>query len=62
MSARSDRPFSLVTPKEKPQLDFTDTESQRVLTAAAHAIMREIGRQFARDYVGEMTARPKGPR
>lgn len=29
--------------------DFTDPESERVLDAAARAVARELGRQFARE-------------
>jgi hypothetical protein len=37
--------------------DFSDPESQRVLSAAATALARELGRQTAREHFAEMLAR-----
>jgi hypothetical protein len=37
--------------------DLSDPESQRVLTAAARAVARELGRQAARDYFAELIKR-----
>lgn len=36
------------------RVDFSDPESQRVLTAAARAVGRQLGRAAARDYFAEM--------
>ena len=36
--------------------DFSDAESQRVLTLAACAVARELGRQAAREYVAESSS------
>jgi hypothetical protein len=35
-------------------VDFSDPESQRVLTAAARAVARELGREAAREYFAEL--------
>ena len=37
--------------------DFSDPESQRVLSAAASAVARELGRQAAREHFAEVLAR-----
>ncbi len=37
--------------------DFSDIESARVLTAAARAVARELGRQAAREYFAELIGR-----
>ena len=39
--------------------DFSDRESQRVLTAAAHAVAHELGREAAREYFAELIGTPK---
>jgi hypothetical protein len=39
--------------------DFSDAESQRVLTAAACAVARELGRQAAREYFAELIGHSK---
>ena len=40
---------SLVDP-----VDFSDPESQRVLTAAARVVARELGREAAQEYFAEL--------
>ena len=40
-----------------PPADFSDRESQRVLSAAASAVARELGRQAAREHFAEVLAR-----
>jgi hypothetical protein len=52
------RPLILV-PKSAQGTDFSDTESQRVLSAAAHAVARELGREAAREYFAELIGKPK---
>ena len=42
-----------VNPFENP-VDFSDPDSQRVLTAAARAVARELGREAARKYFAEL--------
>ena len=44
------------------RLDCSDFESQRVLTAAACAVARELGRQAAREYFAEAIEQWKGSR
>jgi hypothetical protein len=39
--------------------DFSDAESQRVLTAAARAVAREMGREAAREYFAELIGRTR---
>jgi hypothetical protein len=43
------RPLSLKRANPGDRADFTDAESQRVLSAAAVAVARELGRQAARE-------------
>lgn len=40
-------------------VDFSDPESQRVLTAAALAVARELGREGAREYFAELFQSPR---
>jgi len=47
------RPLALVETKSVQPADFGDPESQRVLTAAAHGVARELGRQAAREFFAE---------
>jgi hypothetical protein len=42
--------------------DFSDRESQRVLTAACPAVAREWGREAAREYFAELIGQPGGPK
>ena len=53
------RPLALVDTKTVHLADFTDRESQRVLSAAARAVARELGRQAAREYFAEVIGKPK---
>ena len=46
-------------PKPVPPADFGDPESQRVLRAAAYAVVGELGRQAAREYFAELIGRRK---
>lgn len=39
--------------------DFSDQESQRVLTAAARAVAHELGRQAAREYFAELIGKTR---
>ena len=39
--------------------DFTDAESQRVLTAAARAVARELGREAAREHFADLLGRTR---
>ena len=39
--------------------DFGDSESQRVFTAAAQGVARELGRQAAREYFAETVGKRK---
>jgi hypothetical protein len=49
----------LVEPRpDRP--DFSDRESQRVLTAAAAAVARELGREAAREYFAELLGKAEG--
>jgi len=50
--------LALVEPKSAP-LDFSDAESQRVLTRAAEAVARELGREAAREYFAQLIGKPK---
>jgi hypothetical protein len=49
---RARRALALV-PQPRPA-DFTDAESQRVLSAAAKAVARELGREAAREYWAQL--------
>lgn len=40
-------------------VDFSDPESQRVLTVAARAVARELGREAAREYFDELVSIPR---
>lgn len=53
------RPLTLVEPKPAPLGDFSDVESQRVLTLAACAVARELGREAAREYFTQVIGKPK---
>ena len=48
------RPLTLVDTKSVQLADFSDPESQRVLTLAARAVARELGREAAREYFAEL--------
>jgi hypothetical protein len=52
------RSLSLVK-RSVPPTDFSDRESQRVLTAAARAVARELGREAAREYFAKLIGKPK---
>ena len=52
-------PLTLVEPKSAPLADFSDVESQRVLTLAARAVARELGREAAREYFAQLIGKPK---
>lgn len=41
--------------------DFGDAESQRVLTAAARAVARELGREAAREHFAKLIGRSRAP-
>ena len=56
---RARRPLTLVKAKSAPAADFSDAESQRVLTRAAEAVARELGRQAAREHLATMIGKPK---
>jgi len=45
---------SVVVPNMDERRDFSDSESERVLRAAALAIARELGRQAADDIFNEV--------
>ena len=51
---------TLVVSESVRQTDFGDTESQRVLRAAAGAVAREIGRRAAREYFDELIRTREG--
>ena len=53
------RPLTLVETKAVQPADFSDLESQRVLTTAARAVARELGREAAREYFAELIGKPK---
>jgi hypothetical protein len=53
------RPVTLVEPEPGPLGDFSDVESQRVLTLAARAVARELGREAAREYFAQLIGKPK---
>jgi hypothetical protein len=53
------RPLTFVEPKSPPRADFSDAESQRVLTLAARAVARELGREAAREYFAQLIGKPK---
>lgn len=53
------RPLTLVDTKSVQPTDFSDPESQRVLTVAARAVARELGREAAREYVAELIRKSK---
>ena len=55
------RPLALVELKSVPPTDFSDVESQRVLTLAACAVARELGREAAREYFAQLVGKPKAP-
>jgi hypothetical protein len=42
--------------------DFTDRESQQVLTAAAVALAFALGREVARDYFADVVGRSRAPK
>ncbi len=41
------------------RVDFSDQDSQRVLTTAARAVACELGREAAREYFAELIRRPE---
>jgi hypothetical protein len=53
------RPLTFVEPKSASPADFSDAESQRVLTLAARAVARELGRGAAREYFAQLIGTPK---
>lgn len=53
------RPLTVMDTKSVQPADFSDFESQRVLTAAARAVARELGREAAREYFAELIGKPK---
>ena len=52
-------PLTLVVTESVEPADFSDSESQRVLAAAALTVARELGRQAAREYFAELIGRTK---
>lgn len=63
--ARPARPVNLALTPAKAEsaspADFSDRESQRVLTAAARAVSHELGRQAGRQYFAELIGRHRMP-
>ena len=53
------RPLTLVDAKSIRPTDFSDVESQRVLTVAARAVARELGREAAHEYFAQLIGKPK---
>ena len=53
------RLLTLVGTKSVQPADFSDLESQRVLAAAARAVVREVGREPAREYFAQVIRKPK---
>jgi hypothetical protein len=53
------RLLSLTEAKPVDRAEFSDPESRRVLSAAAVAVARELGRQAARDYFMQLIDRQK---
>jgi hypothetical protein len=51
--------WAAVEPKPAPLADFSDAESERVLTAAARAVARELGREAAREFFAELIGRTR---
>jgi hypothetical protein len=51
-------PSALTVPEAdpKPMRDFSDSESQRVLTLAARVVAYELGRQAAREFLAQWQA------
>lgn len=47
--------------KPNGSADFGDAESQRVLTAAARAVARELGREAAREYFAGLIGGSRAP-
>jgi len=54
MPASRRRPRALKLVAAKPRPEFTDVSSQRVVTAAARAVARELGRTAADVYFDRM--------
>jgi hypothetical protein len=54
------QPLTFVKTRSVRQADFSDRESQRVLTAAARAVARELGREAACEFFAELIGHPKG--
>jgi len=54
------RALRLVEPPPHQRPDFSDRESQRVLTVAASAVARELGREAAREYFAELLGKAEG--
>jgi hypothetical protein len=52
-------PLTIVEAKPDAPADFTDTESQQVLAAAARVVARELGREAAREYFAELIGKRK---
>lgn len=49
------RPGHTPEPADVRRADFSDPESQRVLSDAARALAEELGRQAAREWFAQMT-------
>jgi hypothetical protein len=52
-------PLTLVETRSVQAADFSDIESQRVLTVAARAVARELGREAAHEYFAQLIGKPK---
>jgi hypothetical protein len=55
------RTLTPLEPKPVPPADFSDVESQRVLAAAASAVVFELGREAGREYFAELIGK-KAPK
>jgi len=53
------RPLTRVDTKSCQPADFGDRESQRVLTAGARAVARELGREAAREQFAAVISQSK---
>ena len=58
---RRSAPASLKLVAPAQSADFTDPESQRVLSAAARAVARELGRQAAREHFAALLDKARCP-
>jgi len=52
-------PLTLVESKSVEVANFSDVGSHRVLTLAARAVARELGREVAREYFAQLIGKPK---